>query len=251
MKPYHWTDYSNKLTEKILHPKNYGVFTEGDGVSHGMRLVIGEEKNLRFYLLIDESDGIIADAKYQVFGDPALVGAAEFATEIILRKNYVQARSISADMIDHRARDFGHIPAFPEVNAPHLNLIVSVIENAAEKCMDIPILNSYVSSPISIEDLTQEEYPGWEIISEEEKLVVIRRVIAEEIQPYIELDDGGVQVLRLLNQKEVIIAYEGACVSCPASVGATLHSIEQMLKSKIHPSITVTPDPSFLHFSSF
>lgn len=250
MKPYHWTDYSNKLTEKILHPKNYGVFTTEDGTSHGMRLVIGNEENLRFYLLVDEEDGIIADVKYQAFGDPALIGAAEFATEIILRKNYDQARRISADMIDHRARDFGHIPAFPEVNSPHLNLILSAIENAAEKCLDIPIADLYVSPPVPSGVLSQEEYPGWEIISEEEKLEVIKNVINEEIQPYIELDAGGVQVLRLLNQKEVIIAYEGACVTCPSSVGATLNSIEQILKSKIHPSITVTPDPSFLHLSS-
>ncbi len=255
MNPFPWTEYSNKLTEKILNPKNFGAFASDDGKPHGMRLVIGEEgsiasgNHIRFYLLVDEEDGVIADLKYQAFGDPALIGAAEFTVEILLRKNYDQARRVSAEMIDHRARDFAHIPAFPKELSPHLNLILSAIENGVEKCSDIPLSNPYESPPVPSNAMEMEEYPGWEILSPEEKLEVIRNVIQEEVQPYIALDAGGVQVLKLNQEKEVIIAYEGACTTCPSSVGATLQSIEQILKAKIHGSLTVTPDPSFLNLS--
>lgn len=72
--------------------------------------------------------------------------------------------------------------------------------------------------------------------------MVIEEVMKEEIRPYIELDGGGVEVINLLNNREVIIAYEGSCTSCFSSTGATLSYIQQTLRAKVHPELIVIPN---------
>jgi NifU-like protein len=56
------------------------------------------------------------------------------------------------------------------------------------------------------------------------------------------LDAGGVTVVNLINDKELLISYQGACTSCYSSIGATLSYIQQVIRAKIHPDITVVPD---------
>ena len=70
----------------------------------------------------------------------------------------------------------------------------------------------------------------------------------EEVQPYIELDAGGIEVPELKNGQEVVIAYQGACTTCPSSTGATLNAIQEILRARVHPSLTVKPDLSLLSF---
>ena len=229
--------YSNKLTERILTPKNGGHFAKAPS---DMRLVIGRENGLTISILVDESDGIIADVKFQAYGGPALIGAADIACEMILRKNYGQASRITADMIDHKLRDFSHIPAFPDEAASDLNTVLSAIEQALEQCYDIEISEAYLSPPVPVEE-EASVHPGWDLLSSAEKLKVIEQVIADDIQPYIELDAGGVEVHSFEEEKVLTISYQGACTTCPSATGATLDAITHTLRTKVHPSLMVKP----------
>lgn len=250
-----WQRYSKKLLARIENPKNAGSFNPTQAKEKSMRLVIGRERvamdgqELHLYLLIDENDGVIADAKFQAFGSSALIGAADGICEILLRKNYDQAKRIGADLIDHFFRDKSDQNAFPEETASCLNVILSAIDNAAEQCLDIPFTEFYLSPPMPGEsvNLTSEGiYPGWEDLQTEQKVAVIEHVITHDIRPYIELDAGGIQVVRFENDRELLIAYEGSCTSCYSATGATLNAIQQILRAKVHPEIVVTPEMSFL-----
>ncbi len=243
-----WKHFGKKLLQSIENPRGAGSFESEVAKSRGMRLVVGTEgsqkegKIVRLSLLVDESDGVVADAKFQVFGPPALIGAAESACSLVLRKNYDQARRITADHLDKEMRDKGEERAFPDSVAWALNLVVDALEAAANQCMDIPIADGYVAPPMSIEGQEQQEYPGWRELSTKQKISVIEAVIAEDIRPYVELDAGGVQVVNLLEEREVIIAYEGSCTTCHSATGATLSAIQQILRSKIHPELVVIPN---------
>lgn len=246
-----WTLYSNLLTERILNPRNIGFFTENKGALQEMRVVKGEAEKggnkVVFSIVVDETDGIIADAKFQAFGESALIGGADAACEVLLRKNYEQARRLSADLVDRKLRDFPTIAAFPESAAPHLNLILTAIEEAAEKCIDIPLKDPSASPPVPDNFQSEEGHPNWHLFSPEEKLDHIKEIIRDEIQPYIELDAGGIEVAAFNDEKEIIIAYQGACTTCPSSTGATLTSIQHILRSRLHSSLEVKPDLSLLN----
>lgn len=247
-----WSRYSKKLAAKIELPRSVGYFTQEESDARCMRLVEGtegaiEDGNLiRFYWLVDTDDGIIVDARFQTYGQSVLIGAAEIACELMVGKNYDQARRISTELIDRHVRDKGDIPAFPKETYPHLNLILSAIENAYEKCVDIPVSENYFAPPVPSEigEVIEGGYPGWKELTIKKKMAVIDEILDRDIRPYIALDGGGVEVLNLLDDKEVVIGYQGNCTSCYSSIGTTLSYIQQVLRAKVHPDLVVIPDSS-------
>ena len=252
MKPHPWTEYSNLLKERILNPRNIGAFKENSGALQEMRVVTGKGERdgslVIFSIVVDETDGIIADVKFTSFGETTLIGAADAACEVLLRKNYDQARRLTGDLIDRKLRDFTHIPAFPKVADSDINLVLSAIEEATEKCMDIPLKDPSVTPPVPGDNTAEGGDPNWHLFSPDEKLDHIKEVIRDEIQPYIELDAGGIEVSAFKDEREVIIAYQGACTTCPSSTGATLDAIQQILRSRLSPSLEVKPDLSLLQY---
>jgi NifU-like protein len=231
---------NRKLLQAIEHPKSVGAFSKADAKAKGMRLAVGSEEErekgcvLFLYLLVDESDAVIADAKFQVFGPPVLIGAVEIACSLLLRKNYDQASRLTLDLLDKEVQ--------AEDASFYLTLVLACIHEAAKQCLDIPLASSYVAPPLPAEprDETQE-YPGWKELSTPQQIAVVEEVIAREIRPYIELDAGGVQIVDLIAGRELVIAYEGACTSCHSATGATLGAIQDILRTKVHPEISVTP----------
>lgn len=248
--PFPWTRYSKKLVSCIERPRAAGVFTKKDAENRGMRLAVGSSGSieggnyLRFYWLVDPEDGALVDVKFQVFGQSALIGAAQAASEALIGKNYDQARRLPAELIDQQVRDKPNQHAFPDETAPHLNLALEAIDEAAEQCTDLPLPTSYVAPPVSgpITGVIEGGYPGWEEMGLKKRLALIEQVIGQDVRPYIEMDAGGVEVLNLLNEREVIIAYQGACTSCFSATGATLSYIQQVLRAKVHPDLIVIPE---------
>ncbi|MCE5317400.1 MAG: iron-sulfur cluster assembly scaffold protein [Parachlamydia sp.] len=251
--PFPWTRYSKKLAAKIEHPRNGGIFKAEDAEQRGVHLATGSEGNLaegncvRFYWLVDRDDGLILDAKFQVFGQSALIGAADAACELIIGKNYDQAKRVSADLLDRHLRDRAEEPAFPKETYPLLNLCLGALETASEQCNGIPFADTYVAPPVpsNIGETVPGGYPGWKELTLKQKIAVIEEILNRDVRPYIALDAGGIEVLNLLEDKQVIIAYQGSCTSCYSSIGTTLSYIQQILRAKVHPDLVVIPDLDF------
>lgn len=248
--PFPWYLYSRKLASKVETPRSAGIFKEREAVERGVRLAVGEAGSYAdgavvvLYWLVEKEEGMILDVKYQSFGPSALIGAAESACDLLVGKNYDQAKRITADLIDKQLRDKENEPAFPEPTYPYLNLVLDAIEKASEACSDLPLPSLYVAPPVPLDigEVREGGYPGWSELTVRQKIAVINEVLDQDIRPYIALDEGGVQVINLLQDKEVIISYQGSCTSCYSSIGSTLTYIQQVLKAKVHPDLTVTPD---------
>lgn len=256
VEPFPWSRYSRKMISRIDCPRWYGIFTEEEASERGMRLVTGfagevsAGNAVRFYWLVDVSDGIIADLKYQLFGQSALIGAAEAACEMVAGKNYDQAKRLSTELIDRHVRDKSEVPAFPPETSAHLNLVLWALDEAAEQCLDIPLSDTYVT-PLPADadgEFPEGGYPGWMEMEKKQKIAAIEQVLDKDVRPYVAMDAGGVEVLDLLNERELIIAYKGSCTSCVSSIGSTLTQIQQILRHRIHPELVVVPD---LQDSSF
>jgi NifU-like protein len=248
--PFPWSRYSRKLCAKIDNPRGAGSFTKEESEARSMRLAIGMDGNVgdgnavKFYWLVDTDDGIIVDVRYEVYGQSALIGAAETACDLLIGKNYDQAKRISAELIDKQVRDKPDEPAFPRETFPHLNLVLGAIDDASSQCTDLPLPTAYVASPVPSEigEVIEGGYPGWIDLPLKKKIAVIEEILDRDVRPYIALDAGGVEVLNLLQDREVVIAYQGACTSCYSSVGTTLSYIQQILRAKVHPELVVVPD---------
>lgn len=232
---------------KIDSPKSAGIFTKEEADQRNLRLVIKdagsvEEGNyLQLYWLVDKDDGAIVDVRFQVYGQSVLTGAAQGAAELLIGKNYDQAKRITADLIDKQLRDKENEPAFPKESHPHLELVIAAISKASAACTDLPLPQTYVAPPVPRDLGEVSEYPGWKELPLKKKLAVIEGVLDRDIRPYIALDAGGIEVINL-EENKVTIVYQGSCTSCYSSIGTTLSFIQQMLRTKVHPEIVVIPD---------
>ncbi|MGE0130077.1 MAG: NifU family protein [Blastocatellales bacterium] len=66
----------------------------------------------------------------------------------------------------------------------------------------------------------------------------INQVLDEKVRPGLASDGGGLEIIGL-NDKKLLISYQGACGSCPSSIGGTMMAIEYMLKEDVDPEIEV------------
>lgn len=248
--PFPWASYSKKLTLRIETPYSIGSFTAHDAESRNLHFATGsqgsiDEANIvTFYWLVDTTDGVIIDARFQVFGDSILIGLAEAACELVIGKNYDQAGRISAEVIEQHLCDKKESAAFSHEYYGHVNLVIDALDSCSAMCQGLPLASEYVAPPIMGKeiDVLEGGYPGWDELSLKQKLSVIDQVLEQEVRPYVEMDAGGVEVINLKENKEVIIAYSGSCTSCHSATGATLSYIQQILRAKVHPDLSVTPE---------
>ena len=247
IKPFTWFQYSTLLKQKILNPRNSGSFSSEDAEVLGLRLVQGKAgsqemgNEILFYILVDK-EGSLIDCRYQLIGESALIGAAEAIVELIVGKNYDQARRLSIEVIDKHLLDKGKEHSFAKETLEHVELALEALHEALMQCMDIPLSLHYVAPPIDSHPIEGEGYPGFKDLTLKQKLLVIEEVLDKEVRPYIEMDAGGVEVINFLHDQEVVIAYQGACTTCFSSTGATLSYIQQVLRAKVDKDLIVTPN---------
>lgn len=73
-----------------------------------------------------------------------------------------------------------------------------------------------------------------------QRILVVDRVLEEEIRPGLAGDGGGLEIIGL-ESYTLQIHYEGACGSCPSSTAGTLSYIEGLLKEKVDSRLSVVP----------
>lgn len=228
-----------KCIEHFKNARNVGHFTEEDAEARQMRCISSHEGSyekgaeLTLYWLVDPTDGIIVDVKLQVFGPTPLLQAADAAVNLLIGKNYDQAKRITAELINKELN-------LPFEHHTYLNLALDAIDTAAAQCTEIPLPTQYVT-PIP-QEKNSEGYPNFLELSYEQKLSIIEEILDAEVRPYVELDAGGIVVEKLTDENELIIAYQGACTSCFSAIGTTLSSIQQIVQTKVHPAISVVPN---------
>nr|WP_320133599.1 NifU family protein [uncultured Holophaga sp.] len=66
----------------------------------------------------------------------------------------------------------------------------------------------------------------------------IYKVLADTILPALAADGGGLEIIGR-HEKQVMIRYQGACMTCPSGLTGTLMAIEGVLQKEVDPEIVV------------
>ncbi len=92
-------DYSKKVKDHFLHPRNAGQIENPDAVGEAGSLACGDQ--MKLMLKIDENE-VITDAKFQTFGCGSAVASASALTEMIMGKKLDEAAHITnKDIVDY------------------------------------------------------------------------------------------------------------------------------------------------------
>ncbi len=84
-------EYSEKVMEHFMNPKNVGEIKDADGVGEVGNAKCGDI--MKMYLKIE--DGIIKDVKFKTFGCGSAIATSSMATEMIKNKPIKEAAKLT------------------------------------------------------------------------------------------------------------------------------------------------------------
>lgn len=85
------TQYSDKVMEHFMNPRNVGEIPDADGVGSVGNPVCGDI--MKMYIKVD--DNVITDVKFKTFGCGAAIATSSMATELIKGKTVEEALQLS------------------------------------------------------------------------------------------------------------------------------------------------------------
>jgi nitrogen fixation protein NifU and related proteins len=95
--------YSDKVMDHFLHPRNVGELADANGVGNVGNPVCGDV--MRMYVKI--KDGVIVDVTFKTFGCGAAISTSSMVTEMVKGKTIEEALKITNKMV---AEALGGLP---------------------------------------------------------------------------------------------------------------------------------------------
>ena len=271
-------DYTDKVREIFLNPKNIGEVENPDAVGDVGSIVCGDA--LRLTLKIDKETGRITDARFQTFGCASAIASSSALTELVKGKTIEEAQKITnqdiadflgglpkekmhcsvmgREALDAAIANYKGIPAAVEEEGRVVCKCFNVTE---EKIRKVAVEN-HLTTVDEITDFTKagggcgecqadiEEILRdiWSLKAPEKpaipkKLTNLQKIAL--IQEIIEKEirpalqgDGGDIDLIDIDGNKVLIALRGMCTGCVMS-GVTLEGIQTKLRELVSESIIV------------
>lgn len=132
-----WDEYSQKVQDRMNHPRFMGEITEEEAIEKNGKLIIadfGAEScgdAVRLYWLVDEKTDIILDARFKSFGCGTAIASSDTMAELCIGKTVDEAVKITNIDVEKAMRDTPETPAVPPQKMHCSVMAYDVIKAAA------------------------------------------------------------------------------------------------------------------------
>ncbi len=210
-------NYTDKVMDYFLHPRNVGEIADADGVGEVGNIVCGDA--MKLYVKMSPDGRTIADVKFQTFGCASAIASASALTEMLKGKTLEEARRLTnQDIADY----LGELPE----EKMHCSVMGSEAFDAALK------------------DL-KAKHPEWDVPIPEEAEEGAERIVCHcfsvtegEIRKVIRENH-----LTTVEQVTHFTKAGGGCGGCRDEIQAIL---DDMNGQKAHEEETTAPAPANL-----
>lgn len=267
-------EYTDKVKEHFLNPRNVGDVEDPDGVGEVGSLACGDALKLSFKL--DENNRI-KDARFKTFGCASAIASSSALTEMIKGKTLEEAMKISNKDIAE------YLGGLPEEKMHCSVMGKEALEKAIENYRGVPavkpgetiICECFGVTDVEIEravrennlstveDVTNYTKAGGgcgkcheairQIIERvkveakpavKPKLTNIRKIrmieesLEREIRPSLRHDGGDIELVDVVGNR-VLVATRGACKTCKASDITLKKFVEAKLRELVSPDLII------------
>lgn len=210
-------NYTDKVMDYFLHPRNVGEIADADGVGEVGNIVCGDA--MKLYVKMSPDGRTIADVKFQTFGCASAIASASALTEMLKGKTLEEARRLTnQDIADY----LGELPE----EKMHCSVMGSEAFDAALKDLKAKHPEWDVPVPEEVEEGAERIVCHCFSVTEGE----IRKVIRENH-------------LTTVEQVTHFTKAGGGCGGCRDEIQAIL---DDMNGQKAHDEETTAPAPSNL-----
>ena len=271
-------EYTDKVREHFLNPRNVGEVENPDGVAEVGSIACGDALKLSFKL--DENKRI-QDAKFKTFGCASAIASSSALTEMIKGMTLEEAMKVTNQDI---AAFLGGLPDEKmHCSVMGKEALEKAIENyrgapAEEKgakivCECFGVTDREIERAVrennlaTVEDVTNYTKAGGgcgkchdairQIIDRVraemrtelkptaaakmtniQKIRKIEETLDREIRPSLRHDGGDIELIDVIGNR-VIVAVRGACAVCKASESTLKQFVEVKLRELVSPDLTV------------
>ena len=269
-------EYTNKVKDHFLNPRNVGVIEDADGIGEVGSLACGDA--LTLYVKLDENERI-KDAKFQTFGCASAIASSSALTEMLKGLTLEEAEKITneniADFLGGLPKEKMHCSV---MGRDALEKAITNYRGEGEKkvegeivceCFgvtDIEIERAVRENALkTIEDVTNYVKAGGgceschekiqEIIDTSlgkerpakkkvipltniQKIKLIEETLEREIKPALKKDGGDIELVDV-DGNNVLVKLQGTCATCSASQITLKHYVESKLRELVTPELLV------------
>jgi NifU-like protein len=273
-------EYTEKVKDHFLNPRNVGVLEDADGVGEVGSIACGDA--LKFYFKLDEN-GKIKDATFQTFGCASAIASSSALTEMVKGMTLEEARKITnediADYLGGLPKEKMHCSV---MGRDALEKAITCYRGEPEKevegeivCECFGVTDREIERVVqenkltTIEDVTDYVKAGGgcgnchdriqEIIdsilgttrpvkekipalTNLQKIKLIEESIEREINPTLKKDAGRLDLIDV-DGNRVLVRLGGTCASCAKSPVTLKHYVESKLRELVSPEIVVEEVP--------
>ena len=269
-------EYTDKVKDHFLHPRNVGEVESADGVGEVGSLACGDALKLTFKL---DEEKRIQDIRFKTFGCGSAIASSSALTEMVKGMTLEEAEKVTnqdiADYLGGLPKEKMHCSV---MGRDALEKAIAYYRGEPEKKLegeivcecfgvtDVEIERAVRENNLTaVEDVTDYTKAGGgceschdkiqEIIDKVhgkphiahrkpsqltniQKIQLIQETLEREIKPSLKQDGGDIELIDV-DGNTVLVKLRGTCATCVASQVTLKHYVESKLREMVTPELVV------------